>query len=256
LQKVILISFIAVYLLVSCSTARRSTRITTDSLAAAETIIGNAIGNNISNHGFNIGRADIFYNIDGVSGRFIAGIKFRKPDTLLITLRHTTGVEIGRIYMNNDTLLVNDRINRRIMYGDPVYLADRYGIERKVLMTALGDLVINDPGNLRNNTGQKCQKGLMRIDDRFEGGSIIYGIDCEKMKLATAIVLRGARNERIDISYSNYIRKGNHLIPGRIEAEDLNNKAKIRMEIKSIEIPWEGRIEFVPGNKYKPMILR
>lgn len=255
MQKIIYISYIAVFLIASCSPVRRSVRTGTYSMSAPE-IIGKAIGNNISNHGFNIGRADIFYNIDGVSGRFIAGIRYSKPDTLLIILRHSTGVEIGRIYLNNDTLLVNDRINRRMMYGDPVYLADRYGIDRKAFMTALGDLVINDPGSLRNFSGQRCQKGIIRLDDRFEGGNIAYGIDCEKMKVSTAVVLRGARNERIDISYSNYIRKGGHIIPGRIEAVDLQNKAKIRMEIKSIDIPWEGRIDFIPGNRYKPMILR
>ena len=212
--------------------------------------------NNIANYDFNISRADINFNIDGVSGRFIAAVRHKYPDTLLVILKHTTGIEIGRIYIDTDTILVNDRINRRLMHGDPEYIEGKYGINQKAIMVILGDMFIDDVNEIRGYKSMKCQKGMLKSQARVNERNINYEIDCGNLKTVSATITRGNLNDKISVRYDDFMKSGDYVFPGRIEAEDIGNKARIRIEVRNIEIPWEGRIEFIPGSGYRPMLLK
>jgi hypothetical protein len=245
---------IASIIIGGCSTSRRTgVRIIQPGEEAGGTVLTDVISNNISNYGFNINRADIDYSIGGVSGKLIAGIKNKGHDTMLVTVKHTTGIEIARIFLTADTLLINDRINRRVICADPEYLEKRYGIERGMILLVLGDIFLKQVDMNRN---ENCQKGILSIQTRLEDGRINYEIDCRLRKINGATLSRASTNDRISISYKNYINKGKHIIPGTIEVEDRKNKAVIKMEIRSVEIPWNGNIDFVHGTRYKIMRIK
>ena len=72
------------------------------------------IKNNLSKENFYIQKADIKVTQDNISVRFIASIKFRKPDSLLISVKSRTGIEAGRAFITKDTILINDRIKQKI----------------------------------------------------------------------------------------------------------------------------------------------
>lgn len=254
MRKIVYILIIASAIIGGCSASKRAgAGMIQPSEEATGAILTDVIRNNISNYGFNISRADITYSIDGVSGKLTAGIKSKGRDTLLVSVRHTTGVEIARIFLNADTLLINDRINRRVMYGNPEYLEKRYGIERNMIMLVLGDIFLMQVDRNRN---ENCQKGILSMQTRLEDGRINYEIDCKLRKITGANLSRASTNDRISIRYKNFIKRGNHFIPGRIEVEDMKNKAVIRVEIRSVEIPWKGNIDFVHGTRYKIMRIK
>jgi hypothetical protein len=254
LHKIIYTLLIASTIIGGCSASRRAgTGMVQPSDEANETILTDVAKNNISNYGFNISRADIIYSLDGVSGKLTVGIKSRGLDTLLVAVRHSTGVEIARIFLTTDTLLINDRINRRVMYGDPEYLEKRYGIERNMILLVLGDIFLMQTDRNRN---ENCQKGLLSIQTRLEDGRINYEIDCKLRKITSATLNRASTNDRITVSYSNFIKRGNHILPGRIEVEDMKNRAVIRVDIRSVDIPWKGNIDFVHGTRYKIMRIK
>jgi len=249
LRKIIYILLIASTITGGCSATRRTgAGMIQPSVEGDAAMLSEVVRNNISNYGFNISRADVSYSIEGVSGRLTAGIKSKGQDTLLVAVRHTTGVEIARIFLTADTLLINDRINRRVMSGNPEYLEMRYGINRSLIMLVLGDIFIKQ---VDRNMKENCQKGILSMQTRLEDGRINYEIDCKLRKITGATLSRSSTNDRITIRYRNFIKKGNHMVPGRIEVEDMKNKAVIRVEIRSIEIPWKGNIDFVHGTRYK-----
>lgn len=239
-----------------CSSVRRVSGPDYEGTDDGVVVMDGVLRNNITNYGFNISRADIHYNIDGVSGRLIAAVRHRNPDTVLIVLKHTTGIEIGRIYMDSDTILINDRVNRRLMYGDPGYLEVKYGIDKKALMIILGDIFIDDGNEIGGYKNMKCQKGILRSQARVNERNINYEIDCNYLKTVSATITRGNVSDKISVWYDNFMRRDDYVFPGRIEAEDIGRKARIILDIRNIEIPWEGRIEFIPGSRYRPMLLK
>lgn len=254
MRKITFILIISALIIEGCSTSRRAGTGTFQDAADGDgTVVSDVVRNNISNFGFNINRADIFYSIDGVSGKLVAGVKHKNPDTLLVTIRHSTGIEIGRIFLTSDTILINDRINRRVMYGDPAFLEKRYGIERGMIMVVLGDIIMKDE---ERNVNNNCQNGVLTIQTKLEDGRINYEIDCKLRKITNTILVRNTTNDRITIRYKNFIKRGNNIVPGTIEIEDLKNKALIRMEIKGVEIPWKGRVDFIYGTRYKFMRIK
>ncbi len=256
MQKIIYIIVCLLLVCAGCSSARRVSGPGYDGTDDGMAVMDGVLRNNITNYGFNIKRIDINYNINGVSGRFIAAVRHRNPDTVLIVLKHTTGIEIGRVYMDSDTILINDRINRRLMYGDPGNLEAKYGIDKKAIMIILGDILIDDVNEIRKYKNMNCQKGILKSQARINERNINYEIDCGNLKTVSATITRGNVNDKISVWYDNFIRRGNYVFPGRIEAEDIGNKARIIAEIRNIEIPWEGRIEFIPGKGYRPMLLK
>lgn len=256
MQKIIYIIVCLILICAGCSSARRVSGPGYNGTDDGMAVMDGVLRNNITNYGFHISRVDINYNINGVSGRFIAAVRHRNPDTVLIVLKHTTGIEIGRIYMDSDTILINDRINRRLMYGDPGNIEAKYGIDKKAIMIILGDILIDDVNEIRKYKNMNCQKGILKSQARINERNINYEIDCGNLKTVSATITRGNVNDRISVWYDNFIRTGNFVFPGRIEAEDIGNKARIIAEIRNIEIPWEGKIEFIPGKGYRPMLLK
>ena len=81
---------------------------------------------------------------DNISVRLIADIKFRKPDSMLITVRSRTGIEAGRAFISKDTLIVKDRLNKKLLVGKPEALGTKYGVDPSFLFTVLGDIVVEE----------------------------------------------------------------------------------------------------------------
>lgn len=256
MQKIIYISLASLLLAAGCASSRRVERNTHKNETEASISVEEIMRNNLTRSGFSINRADINYNIDGVSGRLVAAIRHKYPDTMMIIMKHTTGVEFVRIYLDPDTLLINDRINKRIMYGDPEYMERRYGIERAIVILALGDILLLSNAEIGRINSQKCQKGTVKGQSQINGKVITYEIDCSEKKIVSATINGIRTNEKIRLWYSNFFENGDYNIPGKVEVEDMSNKARISIVIKTIEIPWEGQLRFIPGNRYKKVMIR
>ena len=77
---------------------------------------------NITNNGFFIQKAEIEIVTGEGKEKYLASIKFEKPDKYLISVKSRTGIEGARIYISNDSILVNDRINKKLYSGNTFYL--------------------------------------------------------------------------------------------------------------------------------------
>jgi hypothetical protein len=238
-----------------CSVFRKSG--STPGEAAKEVIDENSfasvVRNNISNENFYIQKADVKVTQDDISARFVAGIKFRKPDSLLISVRSRTGIEAGRAFITKDTILLNDRINRKLLIGNPEIIGEKYGIDPVFIFAILGDIIVDEKG-LKESLS--CKKGIYQNEFEIDNKSVEYTIDCSKKKAVRAYFEGDINNGNITIDYSNIIISEGIRYPQKIEIVDDLRSLNIILEIKKVVSPWDGRIEFVKGSGYKVVRIR
>ena len=255
MQKVIFILLIISAILPGCSATRKAGR--TARTSENETVAGNSlesvIRNNISNNNFNIQKAEIEVIQENISVRLIADIKFRKPDTLLITVRSRTGIEAGRAFITRDTLIIKDRINKKLLIGKPGVLGTKYGIDPSLIFVILGDIVVEEKDRAKLI---ECIKGEYRKEFDINGRNVEYVIDCQRKKLKQTYFEGDINSGNIIIGLSDIINSGKVVYPGRIEIQDDLKSVMIIIEIKKIESPWTGKIGSFAGQGYKVIKIR
>lgn len=208
---------------------------------------------NLTNRSFFIQKADIEVYTDNENQSFSASIRFVVPDTFLISLRSKSGIEAARIFISKDTLLINDRINRKLYYGKPEYLEGRYGFSASLLPVILGDFIKDNKEEIINTN---CLEGKLDLEQFLNGLKIRYTVDCKRGKIILVTQEGSLRDIDNKVRYSNFIRHGDILIPAKIQINIAESMTNINIRFKKIESPWKGSIEFIPGNKYELIELR
>jgi hypothetical protein len=248
LQKVIYIIVLLIFI-TGCSVIRKGERkaheYTKEDLR--DNIYQNVNALNISNNNFFIQKADI--EISSVEGKqnIIGSIKYLKSGTYLISIKNRAGIEAVRIFLSKDTLLVNDRVYRRLYYGSPKWISRKYGIPYEILPVMLGDYIFD---KMADSKTEKCINGSVTIDFVKETKWLKYVIDCKLNKVVFAY-FQSIENEReAELKYTKFYKWGEILAPGRIQIRNIEKGIDIVIRIKKIQSPWNGTIDFVPGNKY------
>ena len=213
------------------------------------TILENAEYQNITNNGFFIQKAEIEILTPGGREKLIGTIKFEKPDKYLISIKSRTGIEGARIYITKDTVLVNDRINKKLYSGTSGYLNLKYGVSQSLLPLLFGDLIldtkcVNSPIN--------CKDERAGINCPLKGVYLKYIIDCKASK--TNMVSFG--DQSVSIKYDNYFDLNSIIIPGNIYFNSSTYNTSVKIKIVKVEYPWNGNISFTPGKDYKLIELR
>ena len=75
--------------------------------------------------------------------------------------------------------------------------------------------------------------------------------DCNKAKAVSIGVENSLNQLGIQISYDKFFEKGNCLQAKIINIIDNQRHTSISIDIDKIQLPWEGKIEFIPGNRYE-----
>jgi len=253
--KVILLVFVT--LLTGCSVARKlpEGEIKRTGIVSDSDMMEAVRGNNLTNNDFFIRKADIEI-AEGKDIYKIAGtLRYKRPDSMLISLRTRMGLEAARIYFTGDTILINDRINRKLVCGDPVEIEKKYGVSLDLLAVVFGDLVVED---MNQESTVACTNGIYRRETFYKARRLEYNIDCDRFK-TTSVLFEGEQQaDNIYIRFRNFKRAGTVLIPTRIDVDSPGHDARITISfnVGKIELNWQGRIEFIPGNRYDVIKIR
>ena len=139
MSRITLILFITLFIS-GCSSLKKSGKIF---IKGGEELIykEDIIKLNISNNDFDIEKAEI--EIVGNNNRqiLLANLKYRKEGNYLISIRIAAGFEIARLYLTKDTILINDKIRRKIYTASPDWLNEKYGISVTALPVLFGDYI-------------------------------------------------------------------------------------------------------------------
>ena len=203
---------------------------------------------NITSNNFFIQKAEIELINEGRIQKFISNIKFEKPNKYLISLKSKTGIEGARIFISNDTVLINDRLNKRLYFGNSLSLVRKYGFSISCFPLIFGDLI------LENNFKQginKCIEEKLNISSVVKGVPLRYEIDCKKKKVVYVNQEKLHVSEGFRINFKNFIEINGSMLPKIIEFTDNQYNTTIRIKVLKIETPWKGSIIFIPGKGYE-----
>jgi hypothetical protein len=215
---------------------------------ASINILESTKSQNITNTGFFIQKAEV--EIISTEGRekYLASIKFERPDKYLISVKSRTGIEGARIYMSNDSILVNDRINKKLYSGNTFYLKRRFGLTSGFMPLILGDVIFDKNCDMSN---EKCDGNKIITACHVKGVILNYEIDCNKRKVVIVNQTGSFDNNIIKLRFDNFINVGSNLIPKLIEFEDSQFNTVVKIKVLKVEVPWSGSIKFIPGKGYE-----
>lgn len=208
--------------------------------------------NNLIAGDFYIQRAEIQYIDSGTEVKFIASLKYKNYGCYLASLRTRSGIEVARIYIDKDTVLINDRINKRLFYSSSSYIEKKYGVSADVISLIMGDLIIKSGAEVV----LKCQEGMDAINAEFEESTVIYGIDCNRKKVSSVSISRESVENKIVINFSDFQYSENRIYPKNIKIEETNGSSLLKIEISKIEFAGLEAINFIPGNNYEKVMIK
>jgi hypothetical protein len=202
---------------------------------------------NITNLSFYIEKAEIEIVTEKGTEKYTGNIKFEKPGKYLISLKSRSGIEGARIYISNDSILVNDRINRKLYYANSIYVNKKYGFNLSCLPLIFGDIVLDK--SIKDNIG-KCLENRVKIDCIVKGLKLSYEVDCNKRKIISVSEINNYLQPSIRFKYESFVSVKDILIPKVMEFEENQYNTHVRIKIKKVEFPWNGSIKFIPGKGY------
>ena len=202
--------------------------------------------NNISNGGFFIEKANIWIKTKSGSKKFLFNGKFQLPDKYLFSIRSNTGIEGARIYIDKDTLLINDRIEKKLFFGKPNDLTEVLGVPYVILKRIFGDCISEETKEQASFERTKNQLIFVQKEREGKWKSVL---DTKNEKVKSTEYLVGNGRQKIEVIYSKFGKEGKH-IPENIEINDVNERNNIKIKILKIVIPWQGEVDFIPGKGY------
>lgn len=252
MQKITGILLIAI-LLTGCSVSRKSSIVSYEDATAGTISEKSIVERNLTNGNFYIQKAEIALYNEGETVSLLATLKYQKEGRYLISLRTRSGVEVVRMLIANDTILANDRINKKLYRGSTLYLESKYGISFVTLPVILGDYIYD------NNIGESiidCNNGKAEIYKSAGNRRIDFLLNCRLKKVEVAKFNSETGEGRIEVRLENFTRAGDYLYPGTILITDSKSISEIKIEIKKIEFDTDENLKFVPGTNYKEIILK
>jgi hypothetical protein len=253
LRKIIFI-FLVFILAAGCSVNRKQRRnktATGNSLNDNE-LIQKLVSQNLTGRSFYIQKAEFKISTDQGEISGLGTVKFLMPDKFLIEIKSKAGIEIARIFLSGDSVLVNDRFNKKLYYTSASFLKNKYGLSTSVLPVALGDFV-NE--NKLDSSKIWCKDGKVNIEGGVKNVKINYVIDCELGKSVLTIPEDRINESVLQIRYSDFFRANEINTPAKIQITETKSKTTIEIVIRKIISPWDGTIEFVPGKQYQKIPL-
>ncbi len=181
---------------------------------------------NLTGNNFVIQKAEVRVINNGEEKRLLGTLKYIKTGTYLFSIKSIAGIEAARIMINNDTVLVNDRINRKLFYGSSESLYRKYGISFMMLPLIIGDYIDYQPESRQE---LRCKNGTARIGMQAGRKKILYEIDCGKGKVVNTVITDEIEKDGLRFNMSRFERSEGLYFPGVIVMEDFGRETGKKM---------------------------
>lgn len=248
MRKIAYIIFI-VLVLSGCSVLRKNVRKSPAAgINGRSVVLDGLVKNNITAGNFTIAKMDVIISSGDGRERFTANMKYEFPGKYLISIRSIGNLEVARVFLTRDTVLVNDRINRVVYYGEPENFSRKFGINYDLLPVIFGDYV-NE--NRQSEYRIECNDGKGIIQSYIGGMKLVYTADCNKQKIIEADQAGSAGSNVTEIRYDDFVKSDDILVPSLIVLKHLKSETSLELHIGKIQRSIDGPIEFIPGNRYK-----
>jgi hypothetical protein len=208
---------------------------------------------NISTFSFSMAKVEIIIEGNGEKQKLLGNIKYVYPGKFLISLRNSSGIEGARIYIDTDTILANDRINRKTYYCSARHLYEKYGISTDYIPVLLGDLIIEKKDKINDI---KCKDGNAEISVLNGQKEIKYIADCTKGKIVSVNFKSKSNKYQINAEFSSFKKMNDYFYPSSIRIDNLTEHNKVDIKVKKAESYTGKDLKFMPGNNYELILLQ
>jgi len=250
IKKLILIIAL---LLSACAPSKKAKIISPDKRKSYTSLSERIVSYNLTSSDFDINKAEMEISNNGNSQKLIVSVKYRKTGDYLLTVRHRTGIEAARIFISKDTVIINDRIYKKLYCGSNEYLLKKYGIATDALPIVFGDFSeqIKEAEQIKD-----CSNGTAEIQGYLDNKEIWYYVACDKAKVTGITVTDKIGTAGINFRFGDHKKSGSYIYPAHINIEDISGKTKIDINIVSVDFKKSEPIEFIPGRSYEKIILK
>jgi len=207
---------------------------------------------NLTNKDFNIIKAEIDIIKGSKREKMLGNIKYKEPETYLISIRNRSGIEGARILIKSDSIMVNDRINKKLYYGSTDYLNKKYGITTGILPVIIGDFIIGKD----DNKIITCTKNETYINTEIGSKKIHFKIDCGKKKVTGVNIEDEITEKVLEIEFKKFEKNAYWSIARNITIKSNEEDERIEINIERLEFVMENEITFIPGKKYEKILLK
>lgn len=215
--------------------------------------LNKTIAMNISGSDYNILRALVTVSTEADKSEFLLNLRYKSPDNYLASLKSKTGIEAARIFITSDTILINDKLNKRLYFGSSSYLFEKYGINVRALQLLFGDFLT--AGNTKQDT-LRCFNGVALVSEVLNGRRIDYRINCSTGKVADTYLSSESTNELLHLGFGNIKTIGNSRFPGEIAISDKNKDQQIILVVEKAIFEPIQELSFIPGKGFEMILLK
>ena len=248
-----IIFFFCVLIITSCAASRKSAvKGKNKDEGNAIALLTSVIEQNVSNSGFFIEKGKITSTSKEGKISLFFNMKYSEDGTYLVSLRSTTGLEAFRVYLDRDTVMINDRLNKTLLVGNQYSFESISGVPYELLVLVTGDFY---PGKALSGADTQCIEGKKSYSGYLRGLILNYEIDCILGKVKRLELGSDVEGQGIYFSYDGF-RGSNKRVPRKVEIIDQSRSVRIQVKIEKISQPWFGKIEFVPGRDYDIRLLQ
>lgn len=207
---------------------------------------------NLSLSDFNIIRADVVADIKGEKQKFLASFKYEFPDRWLISLRSNTGIEAVRAWVTIDTVLINDRLHKKLYFGSGSIIERKYGVPVVAIPLMFGDLI---ESVLVNADSVQCNNGVHNYKSKINDLITEYSINCKEKKVTSCTISNYGKGE-IQFVYSNEKKIKEKKFPGKIVIKYPEENINIELLIRKIDFNSNENMNFIPGKGYERILIK
>jgi len=135
--------------------------------------------NNIGKESFTIQKISVNYDLNGEKRKLTGNLKHNNNGDILLSIRIPGGIEVARIYLDKDSVRINDRLNKIYRYGKADKIIGKFGLNYEDVYLLFGDL----PEIFCESDIGLCENGISESRDRyFSSYSIRTKINCNEKK--------------------------------------------------------------------------
>jgi hypothetical protein len=218
----------------------------TDLKRNAHQIVEQLIKNNISGNDYNVFKGSVSVRGSNKAGKYLFSLRHKAPDTYLLSIKNSLGIEGGRIFITHDTLLINDRINRKVLYGKPEMIEKLTGIPVFFKELIFGDVVLIS--ELKEEQIEIVNNKVI-VNQRIGGFIGRSHINANLNKITKATWSKGTGINEIQISYSNFSKAVKHF-PRKIQIMSVQESSDLIIRVEKIDFGLIDSIKFIPGENY------
>lgn len=182
-------------------------------------------GRNLTNKGFRFDRIRVVMDAAGEKRRFTANIKYDQKGTMLVSVRIIASIEVARIYIDQERIIVLDRLNRIYTTGETETVLKKYGLSWDMVPLLFGDL----PDGFASGQRIKCVSGTANLMLAKGSDNYTAGFDCNQGKLINFAGASG--NFSVNISFNDFISEGKATFPENVLFREDNSVMEIELSM-------------------------